>query len=437
MKIIRILSIAIALLLSCTILDAQSNLQLEKVVIVSRHGARAPLDEYLKDLATLTPQEYKWLQWESNGIQGSDLTPKGAASETFFGNYFRMYFNSKGFILQDTDVFFGASSKQRTIATARAFAAGLMPLSAIPIEYQKDYSGNYGPLDPDYLPLFNDHSISGFDTIKFKKEAEKEVAELIKSLKKPSYDLLEKTLRYPLSDRAKQTNEPHFKQEVKVQLNFYDSTGKNLEPTMNGDLKIANKASDAFILQYYEMEDLGEAALHNNLSFEEWCQLADTKDYYGKILFTAPIIAVNVSHCMLVRVMSELVSSGHKFSFFCTHDSMIQALLAALQTKEYSLDNTIEKQTPIGFKFVIEQWMDTTTGERYMSAKLIYQSSDQMRNMKAFDLTHPPMEYNLSFNGIEKAPNGYYRYADFMRHLEDTLSAFQATAKGENPFPKK
>ena len=165
--------------------------------------------------------------------------------------------------------------------------------------------------------------------------------------------------------------------------------------------------------------------------------MASIKDYYGEVLFTkAPIISVNVSHCMLKRIQSEMSPDGHKFAFFCTHDTMIAALLAALRVEPYELNNTIETQTPIGVKLLFEQWKEVCSDnpKRYVRVRLVYQSSEQIRGMKPMDFCNPPMSHELSFNGIEKASNGMYKYEDFMKHLQSSIEAYDLTAKGKYPW---
>lgn len=419
------------LLIVCSFVFAQQDLVLEKVTVVSRHSVRAPLETYLSTLDEMTGDGYRWTRWP---VQGSYLTPRGGALETLFGEYYRLWFDDAHFVLDSADVYFGASSKQRTIATARAFAAGMMPLTTVPVDYKVDANGKVGYLDPDYLPLLNDRCASDgtFDTEAFKREAYRELGEL----KAPSYTYLEKVLRMKRSSYARRRGTAHFDDQVSVVLDFYDKNGKPLEPTMRGGLKDANMASDAFILQYYEMDNARAAAFGRRLSFNDWKKLAYIKDYYGDILFTTPIISVNISHCMLKRIQTEMAPEGHKFAFLCSHDSMIAAVLAALRVEPYELPNTIETKTPIGFKLVFEQWAETSGPEpqRYVRVRLMYQSTDQIRGLKPMDLDNPPMSYDLSFTGLEKAPNGMVGYDDFMRHLQNSIKAYDATARGQHPW---
>ena len=321
------------------------------------------------------------------------------------------------------------------IATARAFAAGMLPLMTVPVDFKVDNNGKIGFLDQDYLPLLNDRCASDgvFDTAAFKVEAYRELGRL----EPPSYAFLEKMLRMKHSNYAQKHGNEHFNEQVGVILDFYDSKGNCLEPRMKGGLKDANMASDAFILQYYEMENARDAAFGRRLCFNDWKRIAFIKDYYGEVLFNkAPIVSVNISHCMLKRIQCEMAHEGHKFAFLCSHDSMIAAVLAALRVNPYELSNTIEPQTPIGFKLVFEQWVETDglSPKRYVRARLMYQSHEQIRKIIPMDLTNPPMSYDLAFIGLDKAPNGMYHYDDFMRHLENSIQAYEATAKGRHPF---
>lgn len=434
MRIYRTVTFVLLLFFGITSF-AQDSLRLEKVVVVSRHGLRAPLEKYYQTLDSLAPKSVSWDLWSKQGVKGSELTLKGSALENLFGGYFRMWFNSLGFQLQDQEVYFGASSKQRTIATARSFAAGIFPLKIVPVHFKQDGNGGYGPLDENYLPLFYDQSPNDgtdFDTVAFQQEAHRELVQLMAA---PSYDFLEDVLQYRQSTRAKAKGSNHFDSFVDVQRYFYDkASGDRLEPIMIGDLKVANRASDALILMYYEAPDFLKANFKRDFSFDDMCRLASIKDQYDAILFSAPIIAVNISHCMLENVYSEMKCSWHRFSFLCSHDSMIHALLSALRVEDYKLENTIEGKTPIGVKFLLEKWVNPTTCKQYIKARLLYQSTEQIQEMQVLDLKNSPQSCELSFTGLEKEENEMYDYDTFMNHIEKTLEAYKLTVEGKNPF---
>lgn len=60
--------------------DKSDNYKLEQVLVMSRHGIRAPLVNYGDMLSSATPD--KWPQWTT---PGGYLTPKGAELEAMMG----------------------------------------------------------------------------------------------------------------------------------------------------------------------------------------------------------------------------------------------------------------------------------------------------------------------------------------------------------------
>lgn len=47
---------------------------------------------------------------------------------------------------------------------------------------------------------------------------------------------------------------------------------------------------DALVLQYYEEPDEQKAAFNHDLTRGDWEKISAVKDYYGDILFTAPLV---------------------------------------------------------------------------------------------------------------------------------------------------
>ena len=93
------------LVVFCPVAPAQDSLKLEKITILSRHSVRAPLEQYLQDLDQLVPEGYSWNRWS---VEGSHLTLRGAALETLFGEYFRLWLAKEDFTLASSDIYFGA-----------------------------------------------------------------------------------------------------------------------------------------------------------------------------------------------------------------------------------------------------------------------------------------------------------------------------------------
>jgi glucose-1-phosphatase len=143
------------------------------------------------------------------------------------------------------------------------------------------------------------------------------------------------------------------------------------------------------------------------------------------VLFTAPIVAVNVANPLIQYMYDELRSPDRKFTFLVGHDSNLSSVATALGVEEYELPNAIEKKTPIGSKIVVEKFIGPD-GEEYADINIVYQSVDQLRNMELLGLDNPPMIYPLTLKGLEKNADGLYSMADLAARFEQALAAYDA-----------
>ena len=366
--------------------------KLKEVVILSRHNIRSPLSTNGSALSKMTPHE--WTNWSS---AASELTLRGGVLETEMGQFFRKWTIETGLFkdnyvptIDEVNVY--ANSMQRCIATAQYFSGGFMPVANLRVNHR------YVPskMDPIFFPRLTK------STEAFRTEAMKQInamggkeglVGINKSLKE-SYDLIAKVLDMKQSEYYKKGEIKDFvNNDTQITLEL------NQEPGMKGSLKNANSASDAFILQYYEEPDGMKAAFGHKLTTEDWTKIAKVKDVYGDVLFTAPIVAVNVAHPLLQYMYDELNDKDRKFTFLCGHDSNIASVDAALGVEEYSLPNSIEKKTPIGSKLVLEKWVDAA-GKAYIAVNLVYQSTDQLKQMSLLDLQHAPQVFSLKLKGL-------------------------------------
>ena len=352
--------------------------KLKEVVILSRHNIRSPLSTNGSTLSKMTPHE--WTSWSS---AASELTLRGGVLETEMGQFFRKWTINEGLFkdnhvptVDEVNVY--ANSMQRCIATAQYFSGGFMPVAGLKVNHR------YVPskMDPIFFPRLTK------STEAFRAEAMRQINLMggkeglvgINKELKESYDIIAKVLDMKQSEYYKKGEVKDFTyNDTQITLNL------NQEPGMKGSLKNANSASDAFILQYYEEPDAMKAGFGHKLSLDEWTKIAKVKDVYGDVLFTAPIVAVNVAHPLLQYMYDELNADNRKFTFLCGHDSNIASVDAALGVEDYSLPNSIEKKTPIGSKLVFEKWVDAN-GKAYIAVNIVYQSTDQLKQMSLLDL---------------------------------------------------
>ena len=431
MKRSLILLVFVLPFIGCT---SHKDYKLEQVIIASRHNVRAPLQSNINKMNQAVADSTIWLDWPN---RKGELTPKGAAAERIFGQYYKGWLEEKQFIdsIQNQEaIYFAASPRQRTVESAKQFANGLGITVSVVNE------GLTSGEDRRFLPLFNDN-LEGFDTLKFQIEAKKEMLEILAQKQEKlskAYELLESIVGYNESPRAKESKISHLSPaDTCIRFRFYEKNGdsKNIkEPTAYGDLKAANRISDAMILQFYEGTDEDFKAIGlTEKDIDKWRLLAEIKDCYSDILFTEPIVSVNVSHGFLDLLYSQ-INAGKKLVFLCTHDTTLAALFVALQLEHFDIpaQNSIESVTPVGVKFVIEKY--SCGKETFAKLRLLYQTSDQIRYLQPLDNNNPPAIIDLSFKGLTPNADGYYRWEDFEQRIKETLDAFSKTAKGERPF---
>lgn len=126
--------------------EPEPELKLESVVIVSRHGVRAPTK------ATQLMQDVTPDAWPNWPVKLGWLTPRGGELIAYLGHYQRQRLVADGLLTkkgcpQPGQVAIIADVDERTRKTGEAFAAGLAPDCAITVHTQADTSS------PD--PLFN------------------------------------------------------------------------------------------------------------------------------------------------------------------------------------------------------------------------------------------------------------------------------------------
>lgn len=390
--------------------------KLKEVVILSRHNIRSPLSTNGSALSKMTPHE--WTEWSS---AASELTLRGGVLETEMGQFFRKWTVEEGLFKENyvptvDEVNLYANSMQRCIATAQYFSSGFMPVAGLHVNHR------YVPskMDPVFFPRLTKSSEA------FRTEAMKQINAMggkdglvgINKGLKDSYDIISKVLDMKQSEYYKKGEVKDFvDNDTRITLNL------NQEPGMKGSLKNANSASDAFILQYYEEPDALKAAFGHKLSLEDWTKIARIKDVYGDVLFTAPIVAVNVAHPLLQYMYDELNADTRKFTFLCGHDSNIASVDAALGVEDYLLPNSIEKKTPIGSKLVFEKWVDAA-GKAYVAINLVYQSTGQLKQMSLLDLRHTPQIYALKLKGLTQNTDGLYTFEDVNNRFLQAIRAY-------------
>ena len=415
------LILALALLLTGAAVAesaADEGYTLDRVVVLSRHNIRSPLSGSGSLLGDITPHE--WFEWTSNP---SELSLRGAMLETLMGQYFRLWLEDEGLFPENYQpaegaVRFYANAKQRTLATARYFSAGLLPVAEVPIESHAEYD----TMDPTFEPSLN------FVTEEYAEAAVEQIAEKggvagLDGIRAGLQDAIAL-----LMDVADMADSEAYQAGTYGDL-LEDGTTIKLEagkePSMSSPIKTATSVADALTFQFYEMADDRAAAFGHELTIEDWRKLHTIVDTYTGMLFETPLLCVNVANPLLKEIRSELTAEGRQFSFLCGHDSNVASVLAALGVEEYLLPDTVEQHTPIGVKLTFSRWLDGN-GEARWTVELVYQDTDQLRGLTPLSLDAPPVRYPLHFEGVEEDADGMIADADLLALLDGAIGAYDA-----------
>jgi len=409
------LSVLAALPFGFSAQAAEGDLQLQQVLMMSRHNLRAPLADNGSVLEQSTKKA--WPQWD---VPGGQLTTKGGVLEVYMGHYTREWLAQQGLVKSgecpsSDDVFAYANSLQRTVATAQFFINGAFPGCDIAVTHQDEM----GSMDPIFNPVITNGSEE------FNKQALTAMNAAGEKLSlKPAFQRLEKIIDYknaPVCNGKKQCSLSSDNQNK-----FKANNGE--EPGVSGPLKVGNSLVDAFTLQYYEGLPLDQVAWGQIKTAEQWKELSAIKNGYQDALFTSPEVARNVAAPLVDYIRSQLIdqdkATAPKVTLMVGHDSNIASLLTALDFKPYELPGQNER-TPIGGKIVFERWHDSKNDKDLVKVEYIYQSADQLRNAEPLTLKNPPQRVTLQMKGCETDANGFCSWEQFTQVLN---TAVQGTA---------
>ena len=393
---------------------------LDKMVVLSRHNIRSPLSGSGSLLGDITPHE--WFQWTSNP---SELSLRGAMLETLMGQYIRLWLEKQGLFPEnyrpgDGAVRFYANAKQRTLATARYFSAGLLPVVDVLVERHAEYD----TMDPVFNPVLT-YMSEAYEQAARDQIAEKGGVAGLRGIHAELLDAIRLLMDVTDMEQSEAYRAGNYGDLLADDTTVVLEQGK--EAGMTGPIRTATSVADALTFQFYEMADERAAAFGHDLTVEDWRKLHTIVDTYTDMLFGTPLIAVNAAHPLLEALRAELTNGDRKFSFLCGHDSNVASVLAALGVEAYLLPETVEQHTPIGVKLTFSRWLNGR-GEAYYTVELIYQSTDQLRGMTPLSLDNPPMRYALHFEGVPENADGMIAEADLLKLLDGAIDAYDALA---------
>jgi 4-phytase/acid phosphatase len=348
---------------------AKQDLQLERVVLLYRHGVRTPLPgEIQLDEVTGKP----WPAWPQ---PPSELTPHGAAGARLMGAYDRQRLASAGLFPakgcpSTSQMVFWANTDQRTIASAKALAAGFAPGCQIEVGHLPQGGDD---------PLFHPIEAGATDW-----NAQASVASILDSTGGP--DALIAPHRDALATFAKAMGcgsrrdqswcgYDHWRGDLTV-----SPDAKHM--TLTGPIAMTSGTAEAILMAYAEgrpMRDVGWGRLAP-AQLEQLSQLhALLFDIYARPDYMADRVA-SVMSLRIIHLLSD--EQAPQLSVLVGSDNNIVALASVLGV-HFKMPGYAKDDPPIGGALGIELWRNRTDGKRY--ARVFYQAQSlaQLRSLQS------------------------------------------------------
>ena len=411
---LAVIVVASALLLQSSLCIATAQVasgdssQLIFALVLTRHGVRSPTSSVGK-LRQYSANE--WPQWE---VPPGYLTPRGGQLMTLFGRYYRAYFSENGLLQQSgcgdaASVVFLADSDQRTVATGKALAEGILPDCDVAVRASPE--GTHDPLfhslsagvgHPDYALAAA--ALSG--------RLGNNPSELADAYG-PTLQAMEAILSQCNSQQA---CKGPIQSLLQIPSSISPGHGTHLV-TFQSPLSVASSIAEDFQLEYTNGMPLNEVGWgHVNAATVN--QMITLHTAEADLTHRTPYLARAQASNLMAHIVDTLQQAvqkqkvpgalgnpGDKLLFLVGHDTNISTVAGALGIS-WLLDGRRD-DTPPGGALVFEVWSSPNTKDYSVRTYYISQTMQQMRDMVPLTLTMPPARANIFVPGCSTADSGY------------------------------
>jgi 4-phytase / acid phosphatase len=403
--------------------DAGDSSQLIFALVLTRHGVRSPTGSVDK-LKQYSANE--WPQWE---VPPGYLTPHGSQLMMLFGKYYREYFAENG-LLQPSgcgdaaSVMFLADSDQRTVATGKALAEGILPGCDVAVHASPE-----GTHDP----LF--HSLSAGVGHPDNALAAAALSGRIGNNPSGLVDAYGPTLQTMEAILSKCNSSEACKEPTQSLLQTPSSIspghGSHLV-TFRSPLSVASTVAEDFQLEYTNGMPLNEVGWgHANEAIVS--EMISLHTAEADLTHRTPYLArAQASNLMIhiadtlqqavqkKRVTGALGNPGDKLLFLVGHDTNISTLAGALGIS-WLIDGRRD-DTPPGGALVFEVWSSPKTKGYAVRTYYVSQTMEQMRDLVPLTLTVPPARANIFVPGCSTADKNYScKFSGFQQSIHAAI----------------
>ena len=362
---------------------APSELRLERVVMVMRHGVRPPTKPQVTPPRT---NDQPWPKWTTDF---GELTTHGYDAVRLLGEWDRANWAARGLLpaagcpaVADVDV--AASSKSRTQATARALLEGLAPGCHIDVSFPADKHDDvvFHPLETGAMAIDADEAMRAVEAVMPPGGMAAEV-----KANAPLFELLNHALGCTPGAACDISTMP-----AGLVRN------ENDRPDVGDPFGIASTASQTFLLEYLEGMPMKDVAW-GRLDRKQIATLLEFHPIKYRYEGRVPYVADRAASPLAARMLAA-VEHGPKLTLLVGHDTNIADLGGMLdlhwQVPGYPRDDP-PPAGAIGFEVLAD-----AAGEQFVRAFYRSQTMDQVRELQKLDEGNSPSYEYLSIPGCDQ-----------------------------------
>ncbi|WP_039056023.1 AppA family phytase/histidine-type acid phosphatase [Enterobacter sp. Bisph1] len=397
--------------------EESNEMKLERVVIVSRHGVRAPtkLPPLMQEI---TP--YQWPKWD---VPLGWLTPRGGELTSKLGAFQRFRLVEKGLLANQTcpsadQIAIIADTDQRTRKTGESFVAGFAPECQIQIRYQKDAAKKD--------PLFNPVRMGecSFNTLTVKKAILEKAGGSIEQYSQrfqSGFEALENVLNFSQSKLCKEAGNPERCTLQNVLHSDLKVTPYSV--SLPGYWSLSSMLTEIFLLQEAQgMPLVGWGRISRE---KQWKELLSLHNAQFDLLQRTPEVARIRATPLLDLINNALATEGTTLKkydlklpvsllFIVGHDTNLANISGALDLN-WSLPGQPDN-TPPGGELVFERWKRASDNTYWVRASFVYQT---LKDMKDITLNNHPAKVDVEMRACEeKNMQGMCSLKSFSKHIE-------------------
>lgn len=364
-------------LVSIPSIRAEDDSVLAGVVILSRHGVRAPAESPEK------LSRYSDLAWPEWSVAPGELTPRGYAQMKDLGRFYGEYLKREGLFTGDaardaSRAYFRGNVFPRTIASARALAEGMFPGRKISPDHRR---GKGDGLDP----LFNPDQFAHFPA------DPQSAANSLKALNPVAHaDALRAELRIIAGILSKDGRSPNACPGFKPDAPQHSAPAIDL-PVIGAPIEPAYRAADNFFLQYTEGMP-AEKVAWGRAKPGDFLAFSRVQVAYHDLLCSGKHAAGRCGSTMVSRIGAtldrmrtgenspqDLGKPGDRLVVLAGHDSTLAFVDALLGFRRESPDGLAENFTPPGAAILFELRRERATGRAFVR---VWYASQKLRDIR-------------------------------------------------------